>query len=164
MMLSYDITKVLHALAAVSATGPLLFSPWLSARLKRCQGDNKNLLLKGLSVADTYYNIAGWVLILSGVAMFWLQDWYRVFQLWFILSVLVFIIDSVAEKRLRDPANKALTTLQPGELGWDENTALLHKAVIIQMVCTSLILLIMLLHSQLQINLLALNPFAHLPG
>ncbi|ALX93031.1 hypothetical protein AV650_05430 [Serratia fonticola] len=163
-MLNYDVIKVVHILAAVFATGPLLFSPWLSIRLKRCQGGNKNLLLNGLSAADTYYNIAGWVLMLSGIVMFWLQDWHRVFQLWFILSVLVFIIDSLAEKRLRDPANKALTTLQPGEPGWDENTARLHNAVITQMVCTLLIFAIMLLHSQLQINLLALNPFARTFG
>lgn len=125
---------------------------------------NKTLLLNGLSVADTYYNIAGWVLMLSGIVMFWLQDWHRVFQLWFILSVLVFIIDSLAEKRLRDPANKALATLQPGEPGWDENTSRLHNAVSTQMVCTLLIFFIMLLHSQLQINLLAFNLFSHSLG
>ncbi|WP_447876637.1 hypothetical protein [Serratia fonticola] len=164
MMLNYDFIKVVHVLAAVAATGPLLFSPWLSARLKRCQGGNKTLLLNGLSVADTYYNIAGWVLMLSGIVMFWLQDWHRVFQLWFILSVLVFIIDSLAEKRLRDPANKALATLQPGEPGWDENTSRLHNAVSTQMVCTLLIFFIMLLHSQLQINLLPFNLFSHSLG
>ena len=158
--MSYDAIKLVHAMAAVTATGPLLFSPWLSARLKRCQADNKTLLLNGLDAADTYYNIAGWVLMLSGIVMFWLHDWSRIFQLWFILSVAVFVVDSIAEKRLRDSATEALAALQPGEPGWTENTARLHKGVMTQAACTSLILAIMLLHSQLQINLLNLAPFA----
>ncbi|MGB8667878.1 MAG: hypothetical protein WCD24_24515 [Serratia inhibens] len=159
--MSYDVIKIVHALAAVAATGPLLFAPWLSARLVRCQAENKTLLLSGLAASDRFYNIAGWALMLSGIALFWLQDWHRVFQLWFILSVVIFIVDSAAEKRWRDPANEVLAQLQPGEPGWAENTARLHKAVIAQMICTSLILVIMLLHSQLQINVLNLAPWAH---
>ena len=153
--MSYVAIKIIHSLAAVAAMGPLMFAPWMSTQLKHCREDsNKALLLKGIETTDTYYNVAGWILILSGVAMFWMQDWHRVFQLWFILSVVVFGLDSLAEKRLRDPAIKALMPLKPGEVGWSEHTGALHRAVMIQMVCTAFILLIMLLYSQHQINLL----------
>lgn len=157
--MSYDVIKMVHALAAVAATGPLLFAPWLSARLKRCQSENAALLLQGLDVTDRYYNIAGWVLMLSGIGMFWLHDWHRLFQIWFLLSVAIFVIDSLAEKRLRDPANTALATLRPGDAEWSANVARLHKAVVAQMICTAAILMVMLLHSQLDINLLTVAPF-----
>lgn len=91
------------------------------------------------------------------VALFWLQDWHRAFQLWFVLSVAIFMIDSLAEKRWRDPATTALAQLLLGQDGWAENADQLHKAVIAQMACTALILLVMLLHSQLRINLWALS-------
>lgn len=157
--MSYDVIKLFHALAAVAATGPLLFAPWLSARLKRCQPEGAALLLQGLAVTDRYYNIAGWALMLSGIAMFWLYDWHRLFQIWFLLSVAIFVIDSLAEKRLRDPASAALATLRPGDADWRTQVARLHKAVVAQMICTAAILLVMLLHSQLAINLLTLVPF-----
>lgn len=160
--MSYDVVKVVHALAAVAATGPLLFAPWLSAHLKRGQVGNQAMLLSGLAVTDRYYNIAGWVLMLSGMVMFYLEDWHRVFQLWFLLSVVIFVFDSLAEKRLRDPANDALAKLQPGDAGWQENVSRLHKAVLTQMICTALILMVMLLHSQLQISVLTAAPFARL--
>ncbi|ARJ41021.1 hypothetical protein B1H58_02755 [Pantoea alhagi] len=160
--MSYNVIKLVHALAAVAATGPLLFAPWMSAHLKRGQPQNQAILLRGLDATDRYYNIAGWVLMLSGIVMFWLQDWHRVFQLWFLLSVAIFVLDSLAEKRLRDPANDALATLLPGEEGWQASVSRLHKAVITQMVCTALILVVMLMHSQLQINLLTLSPFSRL--
>ncbi|EFE95270.1 hypothetical protein [Serratia odorifera] len=155
--MNYDIIKLVHALAAVAATGPLLFAPWLSARLAVSPAENKTVLLNGLAATDRFYNIAGWGLMLSGIALFWLQDWHRAFQLWFVLSVAIFVIDSLAEKRWRDPATTALAQLQPGQEGWAENAARLHKAVIAQMACTALILLVMLLHSQLRINLLTLS-------
>lgn len=107
---------------------------------------------------DRYYNIAGWGLILSGIFMLWSKEWYRIFQLWFILSVLVFIVDSIVEKLLRDPSNRALSQLHPKAMGWGKNAAKMHKAVIIQAICTLIILLIMLLHSRLQINLLSISP------
>ncbi|CAK6500169.1 hypothetical protein PANPA_00094 (plasmid) [Pantoea sp. Nvir] len=157
--MNYDVIKMLHALAAVAATGPLLFAPWLSARLKGCRSENTALLLQGLKITDRYYNIAGWALMLSGIAMFWLYDWHRLFQVWFLLSVAIFVIDSLAEKRLRDPANAALATLRPGDAEWHTTAARLHKAVVAQMICTAAILTVMLLHSQLDINLLTLAPF-----
>lgn len=157
--MNYDVIKMLHALAAVAAAGPLLFAPWLSARLKLCRPENAALLLQGLKVTDRYYNIAGWALMLSGIGMFWLHDWRRLFQIWFLLSVAIFVIDSLAERRLRDPANAALATLRPGDANWSATVARLHKAVVAQMICTAAILIVMLLHSQLQSNLLAIAPF-----
>lgn len=157
--MNYDVIKIFHALAAVAATGPLLFAPWLSARLKICRSENAALLLQGLTVTDRFYNIAGWALMLSGIGMFWLYDWHRLFQVWFLLSVAIFIVDSLAEKRLRDPAIAALVKLHPGGADWGATVARLHKAVLAQMICTSAILIVMLLHSQLNINLLSVAPF-----
>lgn len=157
--MNYDVIKMIHALAAVAATGPLLFAPWFSARLKRCQPANAALLLRGVEVTDRFYNIAGWVLMLSGIGMFWLHDWHRIFQVWFMLSVAIFVIDSLAEKRLRDPASTALTSLSPDDADWSVNVSRLHKAVVAQMICTTAILIVMLLHSQLSINLLTVVPF-----
>jgi len=156
--LNYDVIKIFHALAAVAATGPLLFAPWLSARLKICRAENAALLLQGLTVTDRFYNIAGWALMLSGIGMFWLYDWHRLFQIWFVLSVTIFIIDSLAEKRLRDPAIAALTKLHPSDENWISTVARLHKAVVTQMICTAAILIVMLMHSQLDINLLSVTP------
>lgn len=153
----YDWVKVVHALAAVVAVGPMLFAPWLSRCLTLSNGDNKALILKGLDAIDTFYNIAGWGLMLTGAVMFYLQDWHRIFQLWFILSVIIFIFDSIAEKRIRDPANDALIDLEPGASGWVENTLNLTKAVKAQVICTAAIFIIMLLHSQLNFNLLDLS-------
>lgn len=157
--MNYDAIKIFHALAAVAATGPLLFAPWLSARLKVCGSENAALLLQGLAVTDRYYNIAGWALMLSGIGMFWLHDWHRLFQLWFLLSVAIFVIDSLAEKRLRDPTLAALAKLGPGHENWSPTVAHLHQAVLAQMICTAAILVVMLLHSQLDINLLSVTPF-----
>jgi len=156
--LNYDVIKIFHALAAVAATGPLLFAPWLSARLKICRAENATLLLQGLTVTDRFYNIAGWALMLSGIGMFWLYDWHRLFQIWFVLSVAIFIIDSLAEKRLRDPAIAALTKLHPGHEDWISTVTRLHKAVVTQMICTAAILIVMLMHSQLDIDLLSVTP------
>ncbi len=158
--MNYDLIKVVHALAAVVAVGPMIFAPWLSRRLKNCHADNKTWLLSGLNATDTYYNIAGWVLILTGIGMFYLQDWHRIFQLWFILSVVIFIFDSIVEKRIRDPANDALANLQPSDSQWSENTDRLHQAVTAQMLSTALIFVIMLVHSQLNFNLLDATPFS----
>ncbi|MEI8633165.1 hypothetical protein P4S72_16300 [Vibrio sp. PP-XX7] len=156
--MNYDMIKVIHALAAVAATGPLLFAPWLSARLKTCQVETKTLLLKGLSFSDTFYNIAGWVVMLSGIVMFWLQDWHRIFQLWFMLSVVIFVIDSIAEK-MAGLILESLENPTPRDIGWTLYTQRIHKAVMTQTICTALIFAIMLLHSQLSINLLNLVLF-----
>ncbi|MDO4907943.1 hypothetical protein [Neisseria sp.] len=156
--MDYNFAQTIHLLAAVAAAGPLLFAPYLSLRLKSCKEEEKILILRSLTMIDRYYNIAGWGLILSGIFMLWSKEWYRIFQLWFILSVLVFIVDSIVEKLLRDPSNRALSQLHPKAMGWGKNAAKMHKAVIIQAICTLIILLIMLLHSRLQINLLSISP------
>ncbi|WP_241613255.1 hypothetical protein [Rosenbergiella epipactidis] len=157
--MSYNLIKALHALVAIAATGPLLFAPWLSARLKNSRAENATLLLQGLEVTDRYYNIAGWILMLSGIGMFWLNDWHRLFQIWFLLSVVIFVIDSLAEKRLRDPAISTLTKSHPSNDDWTHASERLHKAVLIQMVSTAAIVVIMLLHSLLDINMLNIIPF-----
>ena len=36
--------------------------------------------------------------MLSGITLFRLQYWLRAFQLWFMLRVAIFMIDSLAEK------------------------------------------------------------------
>ncbi|WP_226093667.1 hypothetical protein [Dickeya oryzae] len=161
-MLEYNLMKLLHALAAVAATGPLLFAPWLSWRLQSCQQNpEKQLLLSGLTITDRFYNVAGWLLMISGAVMLWLDDWHRLFQLWFVLSVAFFVIDSIAEKKWRDPATTALDTTGPGEPGWLLHTSRLHRAVLTQMGSTSLILLAMLLHNQLTMSLLSITSFIH---
>ena len=83
--MKYDIVKIIHTLCALAVTGSLLIAPWLSYQLRKCQPhtNNKLLLLKGLEFTDKYYNIAGW---------------HRIFEAWFVLSVTIFIIDSLAEK------------------------------------------------------------------
>lgn len=159
-MLEYNLMKLIHALAAVAATGPLLFAPWLSWRLQSCQQNTeKQLLLSGLTITDRFYNIAGWLLMISGAVMLWMEDWHRLFQLWFVLSVALFVIDSIAEKKWRDPATTALDTTTPGASGWQQHTIRLHRAVLTQMGSTSLILLVMLLHNQLTASLLSLTQF-----
>lgn len=158
-MVHYDVFKIAHALAAVAATGPLLFAPWLSAQLKSCSFATKPLLLGGLAFTDRLYNVAGWGLMLSGILMFWLKDWQRSFELWFLLSVAIFVLDSVIEKRLRDPANEVLKTTSPGADQWLPAVRQIHLGVLGQAICTSLILLVMLLHSQLNLNVLSLRVF-----
>lgn len=158
-MVDYDAIKVLHALAAVAATGPLLFAPWLSAQLKHCSESTQPLLLRGLAFSDRFYNVAGWGLILSGVLMFWLKDWHRCFQVWFVLSVAIFVLDSVIEKRLRDPANAVLQASTPDAEQWQAAARQIHRGVLGQALCTSAILLVMLLHSTLDLKVLALKLF-----
>lgn len=158
-MIEYDAVKIFHALAAVAATGPLLFAPWLSAQLKHCTELTKPLLLKGLAFTDRFYNVAGWGLILSGILMFWLVDWRRSFEVWFVLSVAIFVLDSVIEKRLREPANLVLERTHPQAEQWQPAARQIHYGVLGQALCTSAILLVMLLHSQLSLNVLALKVF-----
>ncbi|ROM97178.1 hypothetical protein [Pseudomonas brassicacearum] len=158
-MIHYEVFKIVHALAAVAATGPLLFAPWLSARLKNCSDATKPLLLGGLAFSDRLYNVAGWGLILSGILMFWLKDWQRSFEVWFLLSVAIFTLDSVFEKRLRDPANEVLEATSPGAEQWLPAAQQIHLGVVGQATCTSLILLVMLLQSHLELNLLTLKIF-----
>lgn len=157
--MSYDLFKMIHTIGAVGATGPLLVAPWMSYKLRNATASNKTLLLKGLAFTDRYYNIAGWIVMLSGIVMFYLQDWHRMFQIWFVLSVAIFIIDSIAEKKWRDPANDALASLNPDDVLWLSETQRLHKAVMTQMICTSLIFITMLFHCQLKLNLLEIQLF-----
>ena len=157
--MSYDLFKMVHAIGAVGATGSLLVAPWMSYKLRHATASNKTLLLKGLAFTDRYYNIAGWIVMLSGIVMFYLQDWHRIFQFWFVLSVVIFIVDSIAEKIWRDPANDALTSLNPDDVLWLSETQRLHKAVMTQMICTSLIFITMFFHSQLKLNLLGIQLF-----
>lgn len=159
LMIEYDAIKILHALAAVAATGPLLVAPWLSAQLKHCSTDNKPLLLRGLAFTDRFYNVGGWGLILSGILMFWLKDWKRCFELWFLLSVAIFVLDSALEKRLRDPANEVLQACSPDAEQWQPAARQIHRGVLGQALCTSAILLVMLLHSTLDLKVLALKLF-----
>ncbi|CAM3193619.1 hypothetical protein [Vibrio diazotrophicus] len=157
--MNYDLIKILHALGAVGATGSLLLAPWMSYKLRDAKSTNKTLLLKGLEFTDRYYNIAGWIVMLSGIVMFYLQDWHRIFQTWFVLSVALFIIDSIAEKIWRDPATEILTNIDPVDELWFQESRRLHKAVLAQMICTALIFVTMLLHSQLSLNLLEIQLF-----
>ncbi|MDO4641056.1 MAG: hypothetical protein Q4A84_05045 [Neisseria sp.] len=153
--MSYNLVHVLHILFAIVAVGPLLFAPWLSLRLKTCEEEReKFLLLKGLRAIDIYYNIAGWGLMLSGGVLLYLHEWHRIFQLWFIFSVLLFIVDSIAEKFLRDPSGEMLNQLTPKATNWNEYSLKMHKAIVIQTVCTACIFILMLLHSRLPIKFL----------
>ena len=131
--MNYDLIKALHALGAAGALGPLLMAPWISYKLRYAKSSNKILLLKGLEFTDRYYNIFGWIVMLTGIVLFYLQDWHRIFQIWFILSVLLFIVDSVAEKVWRDPAIEILTNTEPSDVVWIPETRRLHKAVLVQM-------------------------------
>lgn len=99
--------------------------------------------------------------MLSGIMMLFLQDWQRIFQLWFILCIIIFIFDSVAEKYFRDSALKAIAVVPRSEPMWLANAARSHWAVVIQTTCTSLIFILMLLHSHQQFELLNLNIFSH---
>jgi hypothetical protein len=150
--LNYTLVKLAHALAGIAATGPLLFAPWLSARLKACTPATQTLLLSGLERTDTCYNVSGWLVMLTGFALFWLSSWHAALQGWFVLSVAIFVVESVIEKRVREPAGVALAKLQPGTSGWHTQAARLHNAVVAQSLCTCLILLVMLLHSHLSIG------------
>ncbi|WP_411382270.1 hypothetical protein [Pseudomonas sp. MPB26] len=158
-MIDYDAIKIFHALAAVAATGPLLVAPWLSAQLKHCSHDNKPLLLRGLTFTDRFYNVAGWGLILSGILMFWLKEWQRCFELWFLLSVALFVLDSAVEKRWREPAHEVLQASTPDAEQWQPAARQIHRGVLGQALCTSAILLVMLLHSTLDLKVLALKLF-----
>ncbi|WPN97554.1 DUF2269 family protein [Pseudomonas sp. MUP55] len=158
-MTEYDALRIFHVLAAVAATGPLLVAPWLSAQLKRCDELTKPLLLRGLTFTDRFYNVAGWGLILSGVLMFWLLDWRRSFEVWFMLSVSLFVLDSVLEKCLRDPAREVLERTQAQTEQWQPAVRRIYLGVLGQALCTCAILLVMLLHSQMTLNMLALRLF-----
>jgi len=152
----FELIKMIHILGAVGATGILLVAPWMSFKLKESDISNKNLLLTGLCFTDVFYNIAGWITILSGIFMFWFQNWYGVFQIWFVISLTIFIIDSIFEKKWREPANEILKKIEPNDPKWLKETKRLHKAVTAQMICTSLIFIVMLLHNQLNANILFL--------
>jgi hypothetical protein len=150
--LNYALVKLAHALAGIAATGPLIFAPWLSARLKRCEPGTQALLFRGLDAADTCYNLSGWLVMLTGFGLFWLTSWHAALQGWFVLSLAIFMVDTVVERRMRDPAGAALMDMEPGASGWHMQASRLHNAVVIQSLCTFLILLVMLLHSHLSIG------------
>ncbi|GAB2903261.1 hypothetical protein GCM10027093_45510 [Paraburkholderia jirisanensis] len=150
--MNYALVKFAHALAAVAAAGPLIFAPWLSAGLKRCEPGTQTLLLKGLDATDTCYNVSGWLVLLTGLVLFWLAGWHAALQGWFVLSVAVFVVESIIEKRVREPASAALQRLQPGAAGWRAQADRLHRAVVAQSLCTLLILAVMLLHTHLSIG------------
>lgn len=152
----FELIKMVHILGAVGAAGVLFSAPWMSLKLKNADISNKTLLLQGLYFTDCFYNIAGWVTIVSGVLMFWFQHWYGLFQVWFIVSVMIFVIDSMVEKKWREPANAMLKEIMPSDPKWVIETNKLHKAVTSQVICTSLIFIVMLLHNQLNLNILSL--------
>ena len=84
-MSSYIIVKFLHILSAFALVGPLILTPrWLYlARHEVGQSALKDL--------HRLTGISGWILLISGGVMLFLQDGGMLFSLWMQLAIALFI-------------------------------------------------------------------------
>lgn len=138
---------IVHSIAAVIAVGPLALNPWLANQIIRSR-DNRPLL-RTLYITDIFYNRGGWILILSGVALFYLTDWHRAFHAWFLICIGLFVVDSIVERRIREPALTDLSGLTEHHAAWRTSALRLRRGVWVQTASAYLILILMLVRPNL---------------
>ncbi len=136
--------RIVHILAAVVAVGPLALVPWLAGQVVR-GGEDSWAMLRTLQITEYFYTRAGWLLILSGAALFYLTDWHQALHAWFLLCVGLFLADNVVENRVREPAIANLANLAKHDPTWRATALRLQRGTLVQTVTAGLILLLMLL-------------------
>jgi len=134
---------IIHAVAAVVAVGPVLFAPWLGKQLIQKKPGSPYFLL-GLRATEKFYNVGGWVLIVSGLALLYLTDWAALKQAWLWLCVALFAIDSSVEKWLREPAYAKLENQGGKDAEWNIAARHLQLGLLAQGILVGGILLLML--------------------
>lgn len=142
--MEYYWLRIAHIIAAVVAVGPLALTPWISGRIVR-GGEDSQAMLRVLRLTDAFYNRAGWILILSGSALFYLTDWHRALHTWFLFCVGLFLVDNVVESRVREPAFATLANLTEHDSTWCRAATHLRHGALVQTLTAGLILLLMLL-------------------
>jgi len=134
---------VIHAVAAVFAVGPILFAPWLGKQLIQKETGSP-YFLRGLRATEKFYNVGGWVLIVSGLALLYLTDWAALKQAWLWFCVALFAIDSGLEKWLREPAYAKLENQGGKGVEWNVAARRLQLGLLAQGILVGGILLLML--------------------
>jgi len=82
----YNLSKILHLFAVIALIGPLIFTPkWLY--LYRNKMGRK--LLHELHLVT---GVAGWIVLLSGILMLYLQNWALLSLVWIQISLGLFIV------------------------------------------------------------------------
>ncbi len=144
MAYSYYWLIIVHSVAAVVAVGPLTLTPWITRQIVRGR-EGSITLLRVLQLTDTFYNRAGWVLILSGTALFYQIGWNQALHAWFLLCITLFLADNVVEHRIREPAKTQLTNLAEYNGVWRDTAIRLQRGAWVQTLTAGSILLLMLL-------------------
>lgn len=135
----------IHAIAAVAAVGPLFLAPWLSFQASKGGIGSRNFV-RTIEMTDLFFNRAGWVLIISGLVIFDIIGWQEAVKPWFIACVLIFIIDTFIEQKIRDPAYKHLSEIDESDATWKSSAKRLQRGVLAQTASATLILILMLVH------------------
>ncbi|WP_137937884.1 DUF2269 family protein [Chitinivorax sp. B] len=103
----YQLLKLAHILAAIVGVGPALLYPILAHRIAS-QPERAEHWLILLNMAERCYNLAGMLLVASGIGFLWLTDGFYLTQPWLWGAGLLLLIDNQLERLLRVPTVAAL--------------------------------------------------------
>lgn len=96
-MIAYQTLLIIHVVATIGLVGPLMLTPrWLGS--KGCDVDGSALHKLHQQTA-----FAGWVLLLSGLALLYLQDWNWLRTTWMQLSIGLYIGTQAIDHWWADP-------------------------------------------------------------
>ena len=142
--MEYHWLKIVHIIASVISVGPLALAPWIASQVVR-GGEDSQGMLRTLQITVVFYNRAGWILILSGTALFYITDWHQALHAWFLLCVGLFLADNVVENRVREPAIADLANAAKHDPTWRATALRLQWGTLVQTITAGLILLLMLI-------------------
>jgi uncharacterized membrane protein len=98
----YDTLKVLHIFAVIALVGPLILTPrWLYLY-------RQDIGKKVLHELHTLTGISGWIVLLSGTIMLWLQNGEMLSFPWMQFSLVLFVIIQLFDHFWADKREEAL--------------------------------------------------------